>query len=144
MVAVNPRFVQPINFHPLVLVVEPDEDTRLMMKYLLQMWKYGVIETADAEEALKMTELQEPDVILVSGRVQEGDSLITIRRMRDLSPFGETEIIYISAYSEPAVRASALAAGANNFLVKPIDFGLLEKMLQKQLHPPSKRREMFL
>ena len=140
----NPLFFKPVNLHPLVLIVESDEDTRLMMKYLLQMWKYAVIEAADDGDALEMAALQQPDLILLSGRIQSADSFTTIKRIREVSLFDKTEIIYISAYSEPAVRASALAAGADNFLVKPIDFGHLEEMLQNHLNPPPQRREMFL
>ena len=109
MVAVNPLFNKSLNFHPLVLVVEADEDTRQMMKYLLQMWKYGVIETANAEEALEMTQTEQPDFILISGRIQEGESLVVVQRMGELSPFGKAGIIYISAYSESAVRLGKIS-----------------------------------
>ena len=143
MGAANPRFLQSVNWQPLVLVVETDEDTRLMMKYLLQMWRCEVIETADAEEALKFTETRQPDVILISGKVRQGDILTTIKRMREMSPPGKTTIVHISAFSEPAVGASALAAGADNFLVKPIDFGHLEKMLHRHLEPETGAGEMF-
>ncbi len=133
MAVANLHFYQPAVLHPLVLIVEADEDTRLMMKYLLQMWGYSVIEAAGAEDAVEMTKAQEPDAILFCGRVQEEPDFAAVRQMRELSPASETAIIFISAFSEPTVRAAALNAGADSFLVKPIDFGQLEKLLEQNL-----------
>ena len=144
MAAGKPRFAQTMNIHPLILIVETDEDTRLMMKYVLQTWCYEVIETANAEEALRITEMPQPDVILISGRVGQSDTLTTIKRTRELSSSGNTEIVHISAYSELVVRASALAVGADDFLVKPINFGELEKIIQRHLKPKTGSGKMFL
>ncbi len=137
MLVSKQTFYRSLNTDLLILVVEMDEDTRLMMKYLLEMWKHRVIETAEIDEALHLTELRQPDFILFSGSAQTGGSLTTIRRMRELSS-GQTGIIFISAFSETAVRASALAAGADDFLIKPIDFGRLELKLQKHLEKISR------
>lgn len=140
----KPRVARTMNLHPLILIVETDEDTRLMMKYLLQTWCCEVIETANVEEALRITEMQQPDVILISGRVGQGDTFTTIKRMRELSSSGKTEIVHISDYSEPVIRASVLAAGADDFLVKPIDFGELERIIQRHLKPETGSGKMFL
>ena len=145
MSLINPLYYQSVSTEPLVLIVEADENTRLMMKYLLKMWKYQVIETADIQDALEITNRQRPNFILFSGSAQSGGSLTVIKRMREMLS-EKTEIIFISAFSEPAIRTSALAAGANDFLVKPIDFGRLEKILgtTSKTKPHFKRLEMFL
>ena len=129
----NPHFYQTAVLHPLVLIVEADEDTRLMMKYLLQMWGYSVIEAAHAEAALEMIKEEEPDAILFCGKVQTEADFAVVKEMRELSSAAEPVIIFISAFPEPPVRAAALNAGADSFLVKPIDFGHLEQMLEQNL-----------
>jgi two-component system sensor histidine kinase BarA len=57
------------------------------------------------------------------------DGLTATRQIRELAMHGETPIIFISAHTEAAVRDSALAAGADDFLTKPVDFGELEEAL---------------
>lgn len=127
------RVYQTNRLSPLILIVEEDEDTRLMMKYLLQIWKYRIIETASDVEAVALTESERPDLVLLSSQIQKNNSLTTIERMREVAAHGETEIIFVSAFSEPSLRASVLAAGADDFLVKPINFGHLEEMLKQYL-----------
>lgn len=114
---------------PLILIIEDDDDTRVMMKYLLTLWGYAVIEAVDGEEGFQMAESCQPDVILMDFSLPKTDGLITTRQIRELAMHGETPIIFISAHTEAVVRESALAAGANDFLTKPLDFGQLEEAL---------------
>jgi response regulator of citrate/malate metabolism len=53
-------------------------------------------------------------------------------------------IIFITGYSEPSVHASALAASANDFMIKPINFGQLEMTLKKYLRKKYKPHKTFL
>ena len=114
---------------PLILIVEDDDDTRIMMKYLLTLWGYEIIEAIDGVEGFQMAENYKPDVILMDYSLPKIDGLTATRQIRELAVHGETAIIFISAHTETAVRESALAAGANDFLTKPIDFGQLEEAL---------------
>ena len=119
--------------YPMVLFVEADEDTRLMMSYLLQIWKFRIVESTgdDEREVLELAEINQPDLILISSRNRTDDDLALVRRLRGQAEFIETGIIYISGFSEPSARAAAVAAGADGFLSKPINFGQLETMLKR-------------
>lgn len=132
------------NFPPLVLVVEDDDDTSLMLKYLLEIWKYRVILAVSDDQAMQLAENCQPDVILMDYKLPNIDGLATTRRMRELPSLAETVIISISACSEPSLRASALAAGSNEFLYKPVDFGKLEISLETHLQTKNKRMEQFV
>ena len=132
------------DFFPLVLIVEDDDDTRLMLKYLLEIWKYRVIEAVNGEEALRLAESRPPDVVLLDYKLPKIDGLATARLMRQQQSFSETVIIFMTAHAEPFVRASALAAGSDDFLVKPINFGELEITLKKHLQANKKRMERLV
>ncbi len=129
--------------HPLVLIVEDDADTRLMLKYLLEIWNYRVIEANSGEEAIEMAVSQKPDVILMDYKLPKIDGLTTTERMRELLIHEDTKIIFISAHSEEKVRASVLAAGADDYLVKPVNFGELEIALEKHLKNKSSHQRLF-
>lgn len=118
---------------PLVLIVEQDDDTRLMMKYLLEIWKYQVVEAVSGEEAVILAESNHPDVIFLDFKMTKIDGLTAIRRMRQQTKGVRTIIISTSADAGPAVRASALAAGSDDFLTKPFNFGEMENSLKKLL-----------
>jgi len=130
-------------FHPLVLIVEDDADTRLMLKYLLEIWSYRVIEAETGEAAVEKAASQRPDAILMDYKLPDIDGLTTTERIRELSIHADTAIIFISAYPEEKVRASVLAAGADDYLVKPIDFGELEVSLEKHLTNKMSRHRLL-
>lgn len=119
--------------HPLILIVEDDEDTRVMLRYLLEIWNYRVIEAGSGEEVLPMLAEHRPDLILMDYKLPDVDGLTTTERIRAVSLYDRTAIIFVSAVSHENARQSALAAGADAYLVKPIDFGELELALEKHL-----------
>lgn len=131
---------QAVDFLPRILIVERDDDTRLMLKYLLELWKYQVVEAVSNEEAAGLTKTFRPALILMNIESGNGTSLTSSRRIRELRAFDGATIILISTPVEPEVRTSALAV-ADDFLVKPIDFGYLEKILEKYLRKVSKPTE---
>lgn len=135
MTVQNINQISPVTrvFQPLILIVEDDADTRLMLKYLLGIWNYRVIEADTGEEALEMVASQNPDVILMDYKLPNIDGLTASIRIREIPGHEETTIIFVSAYSDEKIRASVLAAGANDYLVKPINFGELEVSLEKHL-----------
>ncbi len=125
----------------LILVVEEDADTRLMLKYLLEIWNYQVVEAGNDDEAFQTAIHYRPDLILMSINAEKTERLTTSRRMREVSTLEQAVIIFVSAYSDEKTRASALASGGDDFLVKPIDFGLLEKTLENHLRKNAKSKE---
>ena len=93
---------------------------------------------------MQLAESCQPDVVLMDYKLPNIDGPDTTRRMRELPVLAETVIISISADSEPSVRASAIAAGSNEFLFKPIDFGNLEISLESHLLTENKSMEGFV
>jgi two-component system alkaline phosphatase synthesis response regulator PhoP len=121
-----------------ILIVEEDADTRLMLKYLLEIWNYQVIEAKNDDEAFQMAIHYCPDLILISINTGETNGFATSQRMREISTLEQAVIIFVSASSDEKTRASALASGGNDYIVKPIDFGVLEKTLESHLTANAK------
>lgn len=121
-----------------ILIVEEDADTRLMLKYLLEIWNYQVIEAKNDDEAFQMAIHYCPDLILISINAGETNGFATSQRMREISTLEQAVIIFVSASSDEKTRASALASGGNDYIVKPIDFGVLEKTLESHLTANAK------
>jgi DNA-binding response OmpR family regulator len=128
---------------PLVLIVEDDDDTRIMLRYLLEIWNYKVIEAGSGEEAIQVAKIEQPDVILMDYKLPLIDGLATTKQIREQKSLAETVIIFVSAESASSIRDCALAAGGDDFLLKPIDFGALEISLEKHLNSKNKGRASF-
>jgi two-component system, cell cycle response regulator DivK len=116
-----------------VLVVEDFEDNRFMMRRLLELDGYRVIEAINGQEAVAMAERDRPHLILMDLSLPQIDGLAATRSIRQLDGLRDVPIIAISAHDTSDFRTEALAAGCNEYLTKPVDFDRLEELLKKLL-----------
>jgi CheY-like chemotaxis protein len=114
-----------------ILLVEDHDDSRIMLRLILESSDYYVLEAATGPEALKIARLRNPDLILMDIGLPELDGLETIRRIRQIDWLQKTPIVVLSAYSGPVYYQSAIEAGGNYFVSKPIDFDKLKAILIK-------------
>ncbi len=117
----------------LVLVVEDHEESRKMLKVLLSLKGYEVIEAEEGERALELAKDKHPDLVLMDISLPGRDGLAIYREMRNCSSLGDVPIILTSGYSTDAFRQEVRAAGCNEFLVKPLDFDELDRLLEYHL-----------
>jgi CheY-like chemotaxis protein len=116
-----------------ILVVEDFEDNRFMMRRLLEMGGYRVVEAVNGQEAIEVAGREHPDLILMDLSLPQLDGLAATRRIRQLDGLSATPIVAISAHDTSDFRADALAAGCDEYLTKPVDFDRLERLLQQLL-----------
>ena len=113
-----------------ILVVEDFEDNRFMMRRLLELGGYRVIEAINGQEAVTMAAQARPDLILMDLSLPQIDGLAATRSIRQLDGLGRIPIVAISAHDTSDFRTEALAAGCNEYLTKPVDFDRLESLLK--------------
>lgn len=112
-----------------VLVVEDFEDNRFMMKRLLEMSGYQVVEAVNGNQAVEMAVSERPDIILMDLSLPQLDGLAATRRIRAQDGMGKVPIVAVSAHDSADFHAEALAAGCNEYVTKPIDFDHLVQLL---------------
>jgi two-component system, OmpR family, phosphate regulon response regulator PhoB len=118
---------------PLVLVVEDHADTREMLRFVIEELGCRVIECADGEEAVRFVEELMPDLILMDTSLPIVDGLKATQRIRKLKSASKVTIIFLSGHAQPQSRAVAIAAGGDEYFVKPVNLGELELALVKYL-----------
>ncbi len=116
-----------------VMVVEDFEDNRFMMRRLLEMNDYRVVEAEDGERAVELATIEQPDLILMDLSLPLLDGLAATRRIREHLSARRVPIIAVSAHDTADFHHEALAAGCNEYVTKPIDFDELEKLMQRLL-----------
>ncbi|MDX6289331.1 MAG: two-component system, cell cycle response regulator DivK [Blastocatellia bacterium] len=119
----------------LFLLVEDFEDSRFMMRRLLEMAGYAVIEASDGEQAVALAISEQPELILMDLSLPKLDGLAATRQIRQYKEAENTPIVAISAHDSPESRTEALAAGCNEYVTKPIDFDQLGEVLKHFLSP---------
>jgi len=116
---------------PLVLVVEDFEDNRFMMRRLLEMSGYRVIEAVNGNQAVEAAAREHPDIILMDLSLPQLDGLAATRRIREQQGTRRVPIVAVSAHDSADFHAEALAAGCNEYVTKPIDFDQLVDLLSR-------------
>lgn len=116
---------------PKILIVEDSEDNRMMMKRLLEMSGYDVLEAVNGEQAVQKAESLSPDLILMDLSLPRVDGLAATRLIRAIPGLKNVPIIVVSAHDTSDFHSEALASGCNEYVTKPIDFGELELLLKR-------------
>jgi two-component system, cell cycle response regulator DivK len=117
----------------LFLVVEDFEDSRFMMRQLLEMAGHDVVEATDGEQAVKVALEEKPSIILMDLSLPKLDGLAATREIRRHTGFRQVPILAISAHDGEESRAAALDAGCDEYMTKPIDFDQLSTLVQRYL-----------
>src|ERR1043165_6305029 len=124
---------------PTIMVVEDFEDNRFMMRRLLEMSGYQVLEAINGEEAVEIAKRERPHLILMDLSLPLLDGLAATRRIRQGAALRDVPIVAVSAPDTADFHADALAAGCNDYVTKPIDFDELEALLNRLLPKKSGR-----
>jgi two-component system cell cycle response regulator DivK len=120
-----------------LLVVEDFEDSRFMLRRLLEIAGYRVVEASDGEQAVELAGQKRPALILMDLSLPKLDGLAATRKIRQHQTMGKVPILAVSAHDAPESRIEALEAGCDEYVTKPIDFDNLNALLKRFLpgHP---------
>jgi CheY-like chemotaxis protein len=116
----------------ILLVDDNAENLRLLRDALLPLG-FELAEAVNGRDALEKVREFHPDVILVDLIMPEMDGFEVTRQLRQHPLSRDTVVIAISASAFDHTRQKSLAAGCNDFLVKPVRIDQLLVRLQKYL-----------
>jgi signal transduction histidine kinase/CheY-like chemotaxis protein len=104
-----------------ILVVEDDKDTREMLRFVLEQAGGQITAATTVEEALEEYKRLEPNVMVTDIGMPgaNGYALIALIRALDRQSGRLTPAIALTAYTSPADRQTALAAGFQRYMSKP-------------------------
>lgn len=116
-----------------ILYVEDNPDNRLLVKRILMVEGYRVLEAEDAAEALSVLESQVPDLILMDINMPDIDGYALTARLRQNHNLNGTPIVALTANVMRGDRERSLEAGCDGYIQKPIDVDLFPRQVQKYL-----------
>ena len=114
-----------------VLVVEDYEDTRILLKFMIEKFGYSVIEAAGPYEAIDKADEFRPDVILMDIGMPLLDGLSVAQLIHDKKTSRMVPIIAVTAFSD--IKDQALKAGCADVLYKPVHPEQLKEVLDRYI-----------
>ena len=103
----------------LILVVEDDDDIRDYLVLRLQRLGHEVVAAADGQAGLELAELRRPDLVVTDWSMPRLTGIELCAAIRDQPAGRDVPILMITARGTETAAAEALAAGANDLMVKP-------------------------
>ncbi len=101
------------------LVIDDSKATRAVIGRLLGKLGYEVTEAGNGREGLERLSERKPRVVLVDWNMPEMNGLDFIRAVRADSRYRDLAIMMVTTESEASQVVRALAAGANEYVMKP-------------------------
>jgi len=117
-----------------VLVVDDKEENRRLLRKLLMLHGYAIIEAATGETAIELAQSERPDLVLMDLRLREGiDGIEATIRLKANPALAGISVVAITASVSPEDVQRALDSGCNGFIRKPIDIDEFPKQVAEYL-----------
>jgi signal transduction histidine kinase/DNA-binding NarL/FixJ family response regulator len=117
-----------------ILVVDDIAQNRAVAVDMLNQVGFEMSEAASGAEGLEKAQAVRPDLVLMDLVMPGMDGLEATRRLRALPALKAVPVIVLSASASISDQEKSLAAGANAFLAKPLDYGRLLAQIARLLH----------
>lgn len=104
-----------------VLIVDDVATNRIVMKVKLNAAGYRPVLAHDGASCLRVAIEEVPDLILLDLSLPDMSGIEVLKRLRKMPQTRATPIVIFSANQEASARTIAFAAGADEFLTKPVD-----------------------
>ena len=121
-----------------VLLVDDDPDLLDLMIYALRREGYQVVTAVDGQQALQRWEAEQPDIVLLDGKLPKLDGIAVCRQIRHQA---KTPIIMLTARDEEADILQGLQVGADDYITKPFSARVLMARMQAVLRRSREHAE---
>ncbi len=114
-----------------VLVVDDDRSTRSALAHTLKRDGFRVEEASDGQQALMMLKRFQPDVILMDAVMPIMDGFTACARIQELPNGRAIPVLMITGLEDNLSVERAFAAGASDYIPKPIHFAVLSQRVRR-------------
>jgi DNA-binding response OmpR family regulator len=104
-----------------ILVADDDKMGAVMLARSLELWNLEAVVAGDGEEAWRLIQDQRVTMAILDWMMPGADGLELCRRIRQDETHAHMHVILLTARNDPADVVAGLAAGADDYLVKPFN-----------------------
>jgi PAS domain S-box-containing protein len=115
---------------PLILLAEDNEANVITVTSYLEAKAYRLIIATNGQEAIALAKSAQPDLILMDIQMPVMDGLEAIKQIRLDPQLANIPIIALTALAMAGDREKCMAAGADEYITKPIKLKALSQMIQ--------------
>lgn len=129
------EFIQPQHhISPLIMLAEDNKVNISTVSSYLRAKGYRILLAENGEEAITLAQSENPDLILMDISMPKVDGLQAMEEIRRIPNLVDVPIVALTALAMVGDRERCLAAGANDYLSKPVRLKQLTTTIQKLLN----------
>lgn len=113
------------------LIVDDSAEIRRAARTILEDMSFEISEAGNGLEALERCRRRMPDAVLLDGAMPIMDGMEFLMALRNEKGGCAPKVIYCASRSDAIQIVRAIDAGANEYLMKPFDRGLVKSKLQE-------------
>ena len=104
-----------------ILVVEDNELNMKLVRGLIKIGNYDMLEAIDAETGIHLIREQRPDLVLMDIQLPGMDGLSATKMIKEDPSLKDIPIVALTSYAMQGDKEKALEAGCTGYIAKPID-----------------------
>ena len=122
---------------PLIMVADHDEDERCLLRAILKLKGFNVIEARDGQETIDLAIGKRPDLLVVDLTLPRVSGAAAIRRIRKRAELRNLPVVAISAGHPSPIGTRSPNGRSTVHLNKPIEYDELDVLIDRFL--PGRR-----
>ena len=116
-----------------ILYIEDNTDNRTLVRRVLQIEGYRVMEAESGFKAFEMLRSEIPDLVLMDINLPDMDGYEITTRLKQMPSLARVPVIAMTANVMKGDREKTLAAGCDGYISKPIDIDTLPGQIARFL-----------
>lgn len=125
-----------------ILIVDESPVVRHLLRDRLQQQGYIVLESLNGGEAIELVKKSKPSLILMDTGLHAMDGLSTCAYLKKQKKFQHIPILLITLQEDEAFVDKAFEAGADDYLIKPIQWSCLRQRILYQLNQQYLKKKL--
>ncbi|MCL4873527.1 sigma-54 dependent transcriptional regulator [bacterium] len=123
-----------------VLVIDDEENIRLVLSELLSMKGFSISQAHDGPSGIREFGRVRPHAVLLDHRMPGMDGFETLKAIKEIDP--AVPVIFLTAYADIQAAVEAIKSGAHDFVTKPADMESLTLLIRKAVEKLELEREV--
>jgi two-component system, cell cycle response regulator DivK len=114
-----------------ILYVEDNPDNRNLMRRVLGVEGYSIVDAVNADQAIEKLEGNNIDLILMDINMPDMDGYTLTSKIKAIQKFSKIPIVAVTANVMRGDREKSLEAGCDGYIQKPIDIDTLAQQIER-------------
>lgn len=116
-----------------ILIVEDNPNSRVLLKDILQFYRYEVIEAGNGEEGIQMAKEEKPDLIFMDLQMPIMDGYSAGEMLKNDPETKGIKIIAVTSYAMRGDKEKVMEKGFDGYVAKPINTRELTMLVKEYL-----------